>query len=75
LVFKKNANFFSENWEKIAEYCDHNIDPRPVDCNSAEAAAIFKNKFLKTNFCAYGKSWRLQASSRLANNGISSAGA
>jgi hypothetical protein len=28
LVFKKNANFFAEIWEKIAENCDHNIDPR-----------------------------------------------
>jgi hypothetical protein len=27
LVFEKNANFFAENWEKIAENCDHNIDP------------------------------------------------
>jgi hypothetical protein len=26
LVFKINANFFDENWEKIAENCDHNID-------------------------------------------------
>jgi uncharacterized ferredoxin-like protein len=28
LVFKKNANFFAKNWEKIAKNCDHNIDPR-----------------------------------------------
>jgi hypothetical protein len=27
LVFKKNANFFAENWKKIAENCDRNIDP------------------------------------------------
>jgi hypothetical protein len=27
LVFKKHAIFFAENWEKIAENCDHNIDP------------------------------------------------
>jgi hypothetical protein len=27
LVFKKNDNFFAENWKKIAENCDHNIDP------------------------------------------------
>jgi hypothetical protein len=28
LVFEKNANFFAENWQKIAENCDRNIDPR-----------------------------------------------
>jgi hypothetical protein len=29
LVFEKNANFFAENCQtKIAENCDHNIDPR-----------------------------------------------
>jgi hypothetical protein len=27
LVFEKNANFFGKNWQKIAENCDHNIDP------------------------------------------------
>jgi hypothetical protein len=30
LVFEKNANFFAENCRKlskIAENCDHNIDP------------------------------------------------
>jgi hypothetical protein len=27
LVFKKNANFFAKNCQKIAENCDHNIDP------------------------------------------------
>jgi hypothetical protein len=25
LVFEKNANIFAENWQKIAENCDHNI--------------------------------------------------
>jgi hypothetical protein len=28
LVFKKNANFFRRKLAKIAENCDHNIDPR-----------------------------------------------
>jgi hypothetical protein len=28
LVFEKNVNFFAENWKKIAENSDHNIDPR-----------------------------------------------
>jgi hypothetical protein len=28
LVFKKNANFFAKNLEKIEENCDHNIDPK-----------------------------------------------
>jgi hypothetical protein len=28
LVFEKNANFFAEKSAKIAENCDHNIDPR-----------------------------------------------
>jgi hypothetical protein len=27
LVFKKNANFFRQKLAKIAENCDHNIDP------------------------------------------------
>jgi hypothetical protein len=27
LVFKKNANFFRRKLGKIAENCDHNIDP------------------------------------------------
>jgi hypothetical protein len=27
LVFEKNAIFFAENWQKMAENCDHNIDP------------------------------------------------
>jgi hypothetical protein len=27
LVFEKNANFFRRKWAKIAETCDHNIDP------------------------------------------------
>jgi hypothetical protein len=27
LVFKKNANFFRPKLGKIAENCDHNIDP------------------------------------------------
>jgi hypothetical protein len=27
LVFEKNANFFRQNFSKIAENCDHNIDP------------------------------------------------
>jgi hypothetical protein len=27
MVFKKNANFFAENRQKITENCDHNIDP------------------------------------------------
>jgi hypothetical protein len=26
--FKKNANFFRQKLAKIAENCDHNIDPR-----------------------------------------------
>jgi hypothetical protein len=26
-LFEKNANFFAENWQKIAETCDPNIDP------------------------------------------------
>jgi hypothetical protein len=29
LVFKKNANFFRQKLGKIAENCDHNIDPWP----------------------------------------------
>jgi hypothetical protein len=28
LVFEKNANFFRRKLAKIAENCDHNIDPR-----------------------------------------------
>jgi fructoselysine-6-P-deglycase FrlB-like protein len=28
LVFEKNANFFCQKLSKIAENCDHNIDPR-----------------------------------------------
>jgi hypothetical protein len=28
LVFEKNVNFFDEKLSKIAENCDHNIDPR-----------------------------------------------
>jgi hypothetical protein len=28
LVFEKNANFFRRKLSKIAENCDHNIDPR-----------------------------------------------
>jgi hypothetical protein len=28
LVFEKNANFFRRKLLKIAENCDHNIDPR-----------------------------------------------
>jgi hypothetical protein len=28
LVFEKNANFFRQKLSKIAENCDHNIDPR-----------------------------------------------
>jgi hypothetical protein len=27
LVFEKNANFFDQKLSKIAENCDHNIDP------------------------------------------------
>jgi hypothetical protein len=27
LVFENYAYFFAENWEKIDENCDHNIDP------------------------------------------------
>jgi hypothetical protein len=27
LAFEKNANFFAEKLSKIAENCDHNIDP------------------------------------------------
>jgi hypothetical protein len=27
LVFEKNANFFCRKGAKIAENCDHNIDP------------------------------------------------
>jgi hypothetical protein len=27
LVFEKNANFFRRKLSKIAENCDHNIDP------------------------------------------------
>jgi hypothetical protein len=27
LVFEKNANFFRRKFAKIAENCDHNIDP------------------------------------------------
>jgi hypothetical protein len=31
LVLEKNANFFAEKMAKIAENCDHNIDPRVTD--------------------------------------------
>jgi hypothetical protein len=31
LVFEKDGNFFAETWQKIAENCDHNIDPRNVE--------------------------------------------
>jgi hypothetical protein len=34
LVFEKNANFFRRNLSKIAENCDHNIDPRFCDFSS-----------------------------------------
>jgi hypothetical protein len=27
LVFEKTANFFAENWQKIAESSNQNIDP------------------------------------------------
>jgi hypothetical protein len=30
LVFEKNANFLRQKLAKIAENCDHNIDPRSV---------------------------------------------
>jgi hypothetical protein len=30
LVFEKNANCFRRKWAKIAEDCDHNIDPCSV---------------------------------------------
>jgi hypothetical protein len=25
--FREKRQFFGENWQKIAENCDHNIDP------------------------------------------------
>jgi hypothetical protein len=28
LGFEKNAIFFAENWQKIAEISNHNIDPQ-----------------------------------------------
>jgi hypothetical protein len=28
MFLDKNAYFFAENWQKIAENCDHYIDPR-----------------------------------------------
>jgi predicted DsbA family dithiol-disulfide isomerase len=27
LVIEKNANFFAQKYAKIAENCDHNVDP------------------------------------------------
>jgi hypothetical protein len=30
LVFEKNANFIRRKLAKIAENCDHNIDPRTI---------------------------------------------
>jgi hypothetical protein len=30
LIFEKNANFLRRKLPKIAENCDHNIDPRVV---------------------------------------------
>jgi hypothetical protein len=39
LVFEINANFFAEKLAKIAENCDHNIDPRCVCEKNAQHAA------------------------------------
>jgi hypothetical protein len=33
LVLEKNANFFDEKLAKIAENCDHNIDPSNLKLN------------------------------------------
>jgi hypothetical protein len=30
-VFEKNYKFFAENWRKITETCDHNIDPSSAE--------------------------------------------
>jgi hypothetical protein len=29
---QEKRQLFAENWEKIAENCDHNIDPGPKTC-------------------------------------------
>jgi hypothetical protein len=35
----KNANFFCRKLGKIAENCDHNIDPRPIPEKIAQNVA------------------------------------
>jgi hypothetical protein len=47
IVFEKNANFFAENWRKLAkieENCDHNIDPRWSEILSHWRLFIIENK-------------------------------
>jgi hypothetical protein len=41
LVIEKNANFFRRKLSKIAENCDHNIDPR-------SQCYVFVNIFAQT---------------------------
>jgi hypothetical protein len=48
LVFKKNANFFRRKLEKIAENCDHNIDPRFALCLTSFCITPISN-----NTCDY----------------------
>jgi hypothetical protein len=48
LVFEENANFFAVKLSKIAENCDHNIDPR-LDDFSANSAIFFFGKHYENN--------------------------
>jgi hypothetical protein len=48
LVFEKNANFFRRKLAKIAENCDHNIDPRLWQL-PAEGVSIGRDKSKQTD--------------------------
>jgi hypothetical protein len=52
LVLKKIAIFSAENWAKIAENCDHNIDPMNL-----------KNKYV--SICKYCQSYSVLLASRV----------
>jgi hypothetical protein len=51
LVFEKNANFFRRKLSKIAENCDHNIDP-PVALPSAFFPVYSKAEGIHSVFLA-----------------------
>jgi hypothetical protein len=48
LGFKKNANFFRRNLSKIAENCDHNIDPSFADSSSSQQTSQYIMNKLET---------------------------